>query len=165
MRAENRLAWNQAVAVIPRAIGIRGSIFVDDRRRSGLVALNAGDLPSPCYFTCDSVIQIFLPMPHRKFVEIAHYECVRDILVADRLFAFQVVRILRSEHTRIESRLCWESRIGIGECFGKRIRSQQVQSIPKTALQRGLQSVVGGLTEVLQTAIGGDGSILRERPQ
>ncbi len=90
---------------------------------------------------------------------------MRDVLIADCLLTLQVVRVLGSENVRVEAGQSRERGIGVRESLGECVRSQQVQAISETTLYCGLESLISGLTEILQTAIRRDAAVLRDGPQ
>ena len=96
--SEQRLARNQAQTGIGGSERVRLAERKGDERYTFLVTLNTTDLPAAKYLIYDStVVQKFLSLANWQFVEIAEDEHMRDILIAQRLFRLQVVRILRQK--------------------------------------------------------------------
>src|SRR5215472_5402336 len=94
---------DQAEAVIPGAKRIRGCVLIDHGRRTDLIPLNPADLPSPSDFARDAMCQISLSRANRQFIKITDDKGVGNVLIADRLFALQVIRVLSAEDAGVEA--------------------------------------------------------------
>ncbi len=64
--------------------------------------MGAADLPAAENSAGHSVIEVPLPRPSWKFVQIADDKGVRYVLIADSFLALQVIRVLCPENVRIE---------------------------------------------------------------
>ncbi len=87
-----------------------------------------------------------------------------NILIAYCLLGPQIEWILRAKDIGSQVREEWVSAVRIGDRFRIRVSGQQVQSVAETALELGLQCVIGGLAEVFQAAVRIDVAKLRKGP-
>ena len=100
--------------------------------------MDPADLPSSQDLTADPMIQILLPRSSRKFVQIAQHDRVRDVLVADRLFGAQIIRILCTKNLGVEAGKCGERRVRVRYRLRIGVRREQIQSIAEPPLNAGL---------------------------
>src|SRR5215475_737011 len=100
---ENPLPRNQAEPIVTATVSMRRCVGVNHRGRPDLVAVNSADLPPACNLAGDAMVQVLLAGTKRQFVQIAQYESMRNVLVADGLLASQIVRVLRTKDIGVES--------------------------------------------------------------
>ena len=141
----------------------QSALASEDYRLATLVALDAPNLPSSDNFIeCAALVEEFLPLSERQFIDIAKHKGVRDILDAEALLLLEIERVLSSTG---EASKYGQGAVRIRKGLGKSVRSQKVEAIVKAAFDLGQKSVVGRLPEILKAAIGIDSLILGERPK
>ena len=135
---EERLARNLVETNSTSKRGNSGGA-AERKRLTTLVSLDAADRPSTDYCILHSASRSkFLALANRKLIDVADYKAVRNILVTDRFFTFQVERIL-SASSAVQSSEKRKRAICVGQGLGPGVRSKQIQPIMETPLQGRLQ--------------------------
>ena len=163
-RAKQGLAWHSAK---PHAAVVAGyefkelaAIATEAGRLAILVALHAAHLPPAQNLVGNAAfVQESFAFTYWQFVEIAQDKGVRDVLVADALFIFEVVDILRQRSAR-ELRERGQRAVRIRERLRIGVGSEEVEAVSEPAFHLHKQGVVAGLPRVFQTAVGVDHSVL-----